>query len=315
MRSRIAAFCIACALIASTASAAGWQPSPGHTQIPIWPASAPAGRAGAVPESATVVEAKEYVAGKPWVYVTHVSNPTMTVYPPKGKNTGAAVIVFPGGGYQILAIDLEGTEICDWLNSIGVTAVLLKYRVPHDEKNWEQFCGCDTATRSSWALEDAQRALSLVRHRAAEWKIDPHKIGVIGFSAGGGMVGSTSTRFDHRVYRQVDSADRESCRPDFAIAVYPGHLFSTDRLALNPDLRPTRDTPPTLIIQAMNDPVDDVRNSLRYAEALEAAGARVDLHLYAEGRHAFGLRPTKYPITGWPRMAEAWLRTIGMLSP
>jgi len=318
MRSRVASIvarCLACALLASGARAAPWQPSPGHTQIPIWPAGAPAGRSGAVPESATVVEAKEFVAGKPWVYVTHVSRPTLTVYPPKGKNTGAAVIVFPGGGYQILAIDLEGTEVCDWLNSIGITAVLLKYRVPHDVTNWEQFCGCDTATRSSWALEDAQRALSLVRHRAAEWKIDPHKIGVIGFSAGGGMVASTSTRFDHRVYRPVDAADRESCRPDFGIAVYPGHLFSTDRLGPNPDIRPTRDTPPTLIIQAMNDPVDDVRNSLTYAEALKAAGARAELHLYAEGGHAFGLRATKYPITAWPRLAEAWLRSIGVLTP
>jgi len=311
MRSRIATLGIAGALVASIAGAAPWQPSPGHTQIPIWPARL----AGAVPESAIVVERKEYVAGRRWMYVTHVSNPTLTVYPPKGKGSGAAVIVFPGGGYQILAIDLEGTEICDWLNSIGITAVLLKYRVPHADANWEQFCGCDTATRSSWALEDAQRALSLVRHRAAEWKIDPHKIGVIGFSAGGGMVGSTSTRFDHRVHRPVDAADSASCRPDFAIAVYPGHLYSTDRLALNPDLHPTRESPPTLIVQAMNDPVDDVRNSLRYAEALKAAGARVELHLYAEGGHAFGLRPTQYPITAWPRLAEAWMRSIGMLAP
>jgi acetyl esterase/lipase len=311
MRSRIATLCLACALVASNAGAAPWQPTPGHTQIPIWPAK----EAGAVPESAQVVEAKEYVAGKPWVYVTHVSRPTITVYSPRGKNTGAAVVVFPGGGYEILAMDLEGTEICDWLNSIGITAVLLKYRVPHSGTNWEQFCGCDTATRSSWALEDAQRAISLVRTRAAEWHLDPHKIGVIGFSAGGGMVGSTSTRFDHRVHRPVDAADSASCRPDFAIAVYPGHLYSTDRLALNPDLCPTRDTPPTLIVQAMNDPVDDVRNSLRYAEALKTAGARVELHVYAEGGHAFGLRPNQYPITAWPRLAEAWLETIGVVAP
>lgn len=305
--------CIACTICVLTAAA--WQPSPGHTQIPIWPPASLAGRSAPDSESAATVEKKEYVAGQPWVYVSNVTRPTLTVYSAKGKNTGAAVVVFPGGGYQILAMDLEGTEICDWLNSIGITAVLLKYRVPHADANWEQFCGCDTATRSSWALEDAQRALSLVRHRAAEWKIDPHKIGVIGFSAGGGMVGSTSTRFDHRVHRPVDAADSASCRPDFAIAVYPGHLYSTDRLALNPDLHPTRESPPTLIVQAMNDPVDDVRNSLRYAEALEAAGARVELHLYAEGGHAFGLRPTQYPITAWPRLAEAWMRSIGMLAP
>ena len=157
------------------------------------------------------------VAGRPAVSVTQVSRPTMTVYSPKVNNTGVAVVVFPGGGYQGLAIDLEGTEICDWLTSRGITAVLLKYRVPTPRVG--------TYFESPLALEDAQRTVGLVRFRAAEWHIDPHKIGVIGFSAGGHMVTAMSAHFDKRLYPAVDAADKESCRPDFAVALYPGHLW------------------------------------------------------------------------------------------
>src|SRR5262249_23515311 len=144
----VAALCVLCYTGAARAGTTAWQPSAGHTQVAIWPPASPVGRTGADIESTLTVEEKEFVAGKPWTYVVHVSRPTLTVYPAKGKNSGAAVVVFPGGGYQILAMDLEGTEICDWLNSLGITAVLLKYRVPHAAANWEQFCGCDTTTRS-----------------------------------------------------------------------------------------------------------------------------------------------------------------------
>src|SRR5882762_8576597 len=211
-----------------------WQPSPGHTQVPIWPGAVPDARPFTGPET-TKLDAKDLVAGRPWLYVRNVSRPTLTVYSPKGKNTGAAVVVFPGGGYQILAIDLEGTEVCDWLTSRGMTCVLLKYRVPNSGPHWNQQCGCDLNTRSSMPLEDAQRAISVVRFRAAEWQINPHKIGVLGFSAGGHMVAAVSTHFDRRVYPAVDAADHESCRPDFAVAVYPGHLFDYDKLELSSD--------------------------------------------------------------------------------
>jgi acetyl esterase/lipase len=239
----------------------------------------------------------------------------MTVYSPSGKNTGAAVVVFPGGGYQILAIDLEGTEVCDWLTSRGITCVLLKYRVPNTGPSWDQLCGCDRNTRSSMPLEDAQRTIGLVRFHAAEWHIDPHKIGVLGFSAGGHLVAAVSTHFDRRVYRAVDAADRESCRPDFAVALYPGHLFiDNNKFVLNPAIHVTRRTPPTFLLQAENDNVDDVRNSLVYYTALKNAGVPAELHLYPEGGHAFGLRRTKLPITAWPLLVEAWLKTIGMIS-
>jgi len=168
---------------------------------------------------------------------------------------------------------------------------------------------------SRQALQDAQRMLGLVRFHAAEWHIDPHKIGVLGFSAGGHMVTATSTRFDKRLYPAVDAADKESCRPDFAIALYPGHLWKRGGdLELNPNVPVTGNTPPTFLVQAEDDPVDPVENSLVYFMALKKAGVPVEMHLYAEGEHAFGLRRTELPITRWPELAEIWLQRIGMTS-
>src|SRR5437764_211456 len=221
------AFVVADARLPAGQSA--WQPSPGHSQIPIWPGVVPGARRLDGPEVAgTVVDAagnNRLVAGRPWTYVDRVSQPTMTVYSPKGRNTGAAVVVFPGGGYNILAIDLEGTEVCDWLTSKGITCVLLKYRVPGRAfypKPAYPMAG--PYPESPIALDDAQRTVGLVRFHAAEWHIDPHKIGVLGFSAGGHMVAAMSTHFGRRLYPAVDAADNESCRPDFAVALYPGHL-------------------------------------------------------------------------------------------
>jgi acetyl esterase/lipase len=254
------------------------------------------------------------VAGKTWAYVGNVSRPTMTVYSPKEKNTGAAVIVFPGGGYEILAIDLEGTEACDWLTSKGITCVLLKYRVPGDPS--ERYPKSGPYPKSPMALEDAQRTLGLVRFHAAEWHIDPHKIGVLGFSAGGHLVAAMSTHFEHRLYPAVDAADRESCRPDFAVAIYPGHLSLADNsFALNPDIGThiNRQTPPTFLLQNEDDHVDRVEDSLSYYAELKKAGVPVEMHLYAQGGHAFGLRRTKFPATRWPQLVETWLATIGMI--
>jgi acetyl esterase/lipase len=243
--------------------------------------------------------------------VGNVTRPTMTVYPARGRGTGAAVIVFPGGGYQILAIDLEGTEVCDWLTAKGITCIVLKYRVP----GVGRLPKSGPYPRSREALDDAQRAITLVRHDAATWHIDPRKIGVLGFSAGGHLVAAVSTHFAHRVYAPVDAADSTSCRPDFAVALYPGHLSVGPRpFGLNPDIRPTAETPPTMVIQAEDDPVDEVANSLAYYAALTRAGAPVEMHLYARGGHAFGLRATALPITGWPRLVEAWLRAIEQAS-
>jgi len=289
---------------------ASWQPSPGHVQVPIWPGATPDAQPINGPEVAgTVVDAAGHthlVGGKPWTYVDKVSQPTMTVYSPLGRNTGAAVVVFPGGGYNVLAIDLEGTEVCDWLTSKGITCVLLKYRVPCAKIG--PYLDCPTA------LQDAQRTVGLVRHQAARWTIDPRKIGVIGFSAGGHMVAAISTHDEKRLYPRVDAADDESCRPDFAIALYPGHLVTHgEDHALNPDIHVTSRTPPTFLIQAEDDPVDPVENSLVYYSALKKAGVPAELHVFAKGGHGFALRQVESPVTQWPRLVETWLRTIGIV--
>jgi acetyl esterase/lipase len=290
------------------AGAAEWQPPPGHTQERIWPPHAKPVEQSEI--FATVVDSagnKKLVGGRPWVYVDRVSTPTMTVYSPTGNNTGAAVVVFPGGGYNGLAIDLEGTEACDWLAAKGITCVLLKYRVPCVKTG--PYRDCRTA------LEDAQRTVGLVRFQASRWHIDPRKIGVLGFSAGGHMVAALSTHFEKRLYPPVDAADEESCRPDFAVALYPGHLAVPEKnFALNPDIKVTSQTPPTFLLQAEDDPVDPVENSLVYYSALRRARVPAEMHVYVKGGHAFGLRPTQSPITGWPKLVETWLRTIRMIS-
>jgi acetyl esterase/lipase len=295
-----------------SAQQAVWQPSEGHMQMPIWPGTAPDARPLTGPETVKT-ETKELVAGKPWLYISNVSQPTMTVYSPTGKNTGAAVIVFPGGGYEILAIDLEGTEVCDWLVSQSITCVLLKYRVPAPRS--APYFGA--YPQSPIALEDAQRAIGLVRFHAEDWHINPHKIGVLGFSAGGHLVAATSVHFDRRLYSDIDSADKQSCRPDFAIAVYPGHLSMKEgSLELNPDIAAhmTAQAPPTFLLQNEDDNTDSIWDSLTYYAALKNAGVPVEFHSYAEGGHAFGLRRTKYPATAWTQLVEIWLRTIGIIA-
>jgi acetyl esterase/lipase len=271
--------------------------------IPVWPGAAPGAPANPAPEKDTTTAKDNLIAGRPLVRLGNVSVPTLTLYKPQGKNTGAAVVVFPGGGYNILAIDLEGTEVCDWLNKAGVTCVLLKYRVPQT----------GPYPKSSAALQDAQRAMGLVREHAAEWNIDPNKIGVLGFSAGGHLAAAISTHYDQRLYDPVDAADKLSCRPDFAVVVYPGYLALADKnFAPNADINPTSNTPPTIIVQAEDDPVH-VENAVVYFMALKNAKVAAELHIYAEGGHGYGLRRTALPVTTWPDAVETWLRTIKMI--
>jgi acetyl esterase/lipase len=306
-----ATFCLLAVCASAFAQSTGWQPDAGHTQIPLWPDSPPEAKPMPGPEFAKT--GTSLIAGKAVVSVTNVSKPTMTVYAPSGKNTEAAVVVFPGGGFQILAMDLEGTEVCDWLTSRGITCVLLKYRVPSEP--YRRQCDCRPHNRalSVPALEDAQRALRLVRAHAAEWHIDPHKIGVIGFSAGGYLVAETSTNFKRRVYKPVDAVDKESSRPDFALAIYPGHLANEDN-TLNRNVPVSHETPPTFIVQAEDDHVDGVEQALVYFTALKKAEVPTEMHLFANGGHAFGLRQTPEPITHWTDLADTWMKTIGMLA-
>jgi acetyl esterase/lipase len=276
--------------------ATAWPPSPDHMTLPLWPGTPPGAKANLPPE----VNVNATMEGKPLVRVENVSTPTITLYKPKGKSSGAAIVVFPGGGYQILAMDIEGTEACEWLNDIGVTCVLVKYRVP----------GSGPYPKSAAAFEDAQRAMGLVRLHAAEWGIDPNRVGVLGFSAGGYLTAAVSNHYEQRLYDPIDDADKLSCRPDFAVVLYPGYLAMADRnFAPNPDIQPTANTPPTFILQAENDPVH-VENSVMYFLALKNAMVPVELHIYAEGGHAYGLRKSGLPINDWPELLEKWLETI-----
>lgn len=311
MEPLLLAACVLIAFGSLSAQKFNWQPSPGHTQVPIWPAKPPDSQRVKEPEFALSSGTSSLIAGKPATEVDDVTQPTMTVYSPKEKNTGAAVIVFPGGGFYVLAIDLEGSEACDWLTSRGITCVLLKYRVPDSGPHGD--AGRQRYPKAPMALEDAQRTLGLIRFHAAEYHINPDKIGVLGFSAGGYLVVDISTNFDKRAYPPVDDADKVSCRPDFAVAIYPGHLqASRNGLELNPKIHVSREVPPTFLLQAEDDHVDNVNDSLVYYIALKNAGVPVEMHLYAQGGHAFGLRRTKFPITAWPQLVETWLATIGV---
>lgn len=316
MKAVLAGLVILCLLLACGGThAKAWQPSAGHTQVPIWPGGAPDQPSFPAHETATVRKddlATDAPRAWTWIADTDVAKPTMTVYAPEGKNTGAAVVVFPGGGFQVLAMDLEGTEVCHWLTSIGVTCVLLKYRVPSSPYSWR--CNCyprGAFVVSVPALEDAQRTIRLVRFHAAQWHVDPNKVGVIGFSAGGYLVAETSADFGHAFYKPIDAADKESDRPDFAMAIYPGHIETSN--GLNPNLHFTLKTPPTFIVQAEMTTMDHVRQSLGYYTALAKAGVPAEMHLYARGGHAFGVRSTKLPISHWTELANTWLHTIGIL--
>lgn len=291
-----------------------WQPTPGGTQLPLWPATV----ALAKPDSGDHPEAtgngSPLVGGGKWYWASYITRPTMTIYRPKGRNTGTAMLVLPGGGFYAVATDLEGTEICDWVIQQGMTCVMVKYRTP---QVWPKKNGKQQRPTILLGLEDAQRAIGLLRQQAATYGIDPHKIGVIGFSAGAYLVADMSNTAA-RTYPLTDAADRQSPRPDFAILAYGARMLDDSKgknsLELKPWVKISTSAPPTLLIHAMNDPVDDIREPMAYALALNDAGVPVDLRLYAKGGHAFGLRPTADPITSeWPGQVKQWLHTIGML--
>jgi acetyl esterase/lipase len=270
----------------------------------LWPKGAPGEKGDIGVEQDTSKRGEHLVGGKPVVRLGNVSIPTITLYrPPKRKDTGAAVVVCPGGGYRILAMDLEGTEICQWLNSVGVTGVLLKYRVPARE-------GLERYTAP---LQDAQRALGLVRFHAAEWHIDSKRIGIMGFSAGGHLSAVASTRFEKRTYEPMDEADQVSSRPDFTMLIYPAYLVDKERPDLAPELTVTSNTPPTFLVQAEDDHAAPVENSLFYYLALKKAGVPAEMHLFASGGHGFGLRESDKAVMSWPKRAGEWMRKLGVL--
>ncbi|MFO0897538.1 MAG: alpha/beta hydrolase [Pirellulales bacterium] len=271
--------------------------------IPLWPGKPPGETKELPPEVDITKAGDQLIAGKRVARIGNVSTPTLTIYrPAPEQDTGAAVIICPGGGHHILAYDLEGTEVAEWLNSIGVTGVLLKYRVPFR----------DPQRRWGAAVQDAQRAVSLVRSRAAEWKLDPERIGVLGFSAGGQTAALAALFGEERQYDAQDDADQASPRPNFAVLVYTGGLFDKEKQALAPEAKVTANAPPMFLAHAQDDPVP-AANSLLLALALKEAGVPAELHLYAKGGHGFGLRPTDDPCTHWPERCAEWLESQGLL--
>jgi acetyl esterase/lipase len=268
--------------------------------IPLWSQKEMPGRVTTTGEEADTSTAESAkVAGMPVIRLGNVSQPTISVYAPAHNPTGAAVLVCPGGGYHILAMDLEGTEVAEWLNRCGVTAFVLKYRVPRG--------GSEVPIEP---LMDAQRAMSLIRSRAAEWSIDENRIGVLGFSAGGNLAARLSTSSGKRVYDKVDGNDEAEFVPNFALLIYPAYLFdkgSEELISKNLELG--EQTPPVFITMAMDDPVD-AENALRFGLAMKRAGRPIEVHLYASGGHGYGLRRTESAATGWIEPAAVWLKSV-----
>ncbi len=291
-----------------------WQPTAEGTQVPLWSANVALAKPDTGDHPEATGNGSPLVGGRKWHWASYITRPTMTIYRPKRRNTGTTMLVLPGGGFYAVAMDLEGTEICDWVTEQGMTCVILKYRTPQE---WPKANGQNQRPKVLLGLEDAQRAMGLLRQQASTYGIDPHKIGVIGFSAGAYLVANMSNT-EVRTYKPTDAADRESPRPDFAILAYTGRLWDRRKaktdLGLTPWVQISAKAPPTLLLHAMNDSVDDVRHAMAYALALNDVGVAVDMRLYAKGGHAFGMRPTDEPITKeWPGHVEQWLREIGML--
>jgi acetyl esterase/lipase len=282
-------------------------------EVKVWPGLPPLETGTIGPEKVfmSAPKAADTHVAEPTKLVTNVTKPTLTIYrPAKEKDTGAAVLICPGGGYHALYWQVEGEEVAAWLNSIGVTGIILKYRVPRRPGEIKT----EPAPRP---LQDAQRAVSLTRSKAAEWRIDPKRIGIMGFSAGGHLAAATAVNFDKRTYAPVDAVDKVSCRPDFAIPVYPGYLrVKGDKDELVPSVRHIPEgTPPFLFVHGNDDPVggSNVANSVLMYLALKRAGVSAELHVFATARHGFGVRQSGHPVSAWTRLCADWLREQGFL--
>lgn len=290
-----------------------WQAPDGLRQIAIWPKAAPSSDDWSVgPEKVLTRTTPEALEAGVSQAAFDVSVPTVTIFPPRGHNSGVAVIVFPGGGFRGVAITLEGTEICRWVASKGMTCVLSKYRVPGSNHYWNADCRCHLTPKVPRALQDAQRSIRWVRAHADELQIEPNKVGVMGFSAGG-YLGAQTSNIIESSYPLADAIDRFSSRPDFAALFFPGHLCRNGA-TVDPGMKVSASTPPTFLVMAWDDPTNRPCNSSIYARELEAAGVPAELHFFAVGGHAFGLRRHRSPDTVWPLLLENWLRDIGMLA-
>lgn len=295
-------------IISLYAFADTWQPPAGLTQIPLWPADS----------KVLSYSRKKYEGpkGAKRPEVTDVSVPTYTVYSP-AKNSGAAVLVFPGGGHVSLAMDIEGTMVCDWLIQNNITCILIKYRVPYSGCYWDHKLKKNVTPDVPMALQDAQRAISIIRFHAKKYQINPEKIGVMGFSAGGNVVVLASSSFKQRSYDPVDEIDKVSSKPDFVIPVFAGHMTMEHKnkvpqniaaKELNSDIHISNEIPPTLLVHAKDDKVDPVYYSELYANELKKAGVDVQLNLYKTGGHAFGAKKQGKDSDRWMDDAITWMK-------
>jgi acetyl esterase/lipase len=288
---------LALAQVGRTANA----PDSSPQVLDVWPGPAPGDDGSIGEEKAQKKPGEDRIVG-----ITNVTKPTLTVYrPDTEKNTGVAVVVCPGGGYNMLAWDHEGEQVAQWLNSIGVAGIVLKYRVPRRAATPKD-------QPPPQALMDAQRALGLVRSKAAAWGIDPKRIGILGFSAGGHLAAWEATSSDKRAYEPIDETDRVDCRPDFGVLVYPGGVVKAGTDQLAPEIRVTSQTPPMFFAHAGDDRVS-AENSIYLYLALKREGVPAELHVYSTGGHGFGLRPSDKPCSTWPKRCEEWLRSQGVL--
>jgi acetyl esterase/lipase len=279
--------------------------------VELWPAGKVPDEDGSIGSETTrmspALGRKDVEVTEPTLLVTNVTKPTLKIYrPPQGKDTGTSVLVCPGGGYWNLYWELEGEEVAQWLNSIGATGMVLKYRVPRraDEPRGQP------ARRP---LQDAQRAVSLVRSRAKEWNLDPERIGLVGFSAGGHLAIATATSFEKRTYEPVDDIDKVSCRPNFAIPIYSGYLKAQDKDELAAGLSVPKDTPPVFLVHGSADIISPPEGSAVMWLALKRAGVPAELHLYASTAHDFGVRQPNRPYAAWTTACARWLEDQGLL--
>ncbi len=282
----IFAFALACVVGSFATSSRADEP----TKLNVWPAKAPGDLGPAKQEQWTKMK------------VTNVTVPTLTIFrPEKSKNTGVAIIVCPGGGYTNLMMDYEGEDVAKWLTTQGITGIVLKYRVPAPQGT----------PRYLPALQDAQRSMSIVRAKAGEWKIDPKRIGMLGFSAGGHLVVATATNFDKRAYEAIDDIDKQNTRPDFVVSIYPGGVIKRNSDQLSEEIHVTSNTPPTFIAQATDDRLSE--NAVFLYLALKRANVPVELHLYSTGGHGFGMKPSDKPCATWPQRMIEWMHVQGVL--
>jgi acetyl esterase/lipase len=280
--------------------------------LELWPGNVPDEEPGVIgPEKIVMspaLDRKQVEVTFSTRMLTNVTKPTVTIQrPPKEKDTGTAMIICPGGGYWNLYWELEGEEVADWLNSLGVTAIILKYRVPRRPGEIKT----EPAKRP---LQDAQRAVSLVRSKAAEWGINPRRIGMIGFSAGGHLAIATATKFENRAYEPLDDVDKMSCRPDFAVLAYSGYLKPKDKDELSPGLAIPKETPPVFLVHGSDDLISPPEHSVVLYVALKRAGIPAELHIYANTSHDFGVRSLDgRPYSAWPQTCAEWLKQQGFL--